>query len=276
MSDEPPSDMDWSLDLMSALLSGRDNSYVFATVIEGVPPSKMRPRFNRKTGSAFTPKESREAEKITKAHLQAVVDSAGEFFSISHVPFSGNVALGCVFFRPTLQRVDVDNMVKHVSDAATGVLWADDSQVTCVFARAEYDPTRPRSIIIAGDTESSLKRGDAAGIECVICGRWVPRASGRQNKTCGSSACQAGVKGYTSLDSPVRCEACDRPFIRGTKAQRFCSPECSHASFAGKRRAAAAPRSRCLDCDKELSHLRGGRCRECWRLAMKAQRESGR
>lgn len=262
-----------AFDIMSILLSA-DCPYSFFTVLDGPPPSKMRPRFNRKTGNAFVPAVDRENHKRTRAHLKAIVESDGEFFTQPGVPFLGNVALGCVFFRPSRQRIDVDNMVKHVADAATGVLWADDSQVTTVYARVELDADRPRSIIIAGDTESTMPRGDALGAPCDACGTWVVGKVNGKPKTCGAPVCVAAVQGRRSLETPVPCETCQRKFVRGTSAQRFCSTDCAHESFKAKHKQRAAPRSRCADCDKQLGHLRGGRCRDCWRRFVRAQREA--
>lgn len=89
------------------------------------PVSKGRPRFT-KSGHAFTPKKTREAEKELRQLL---------------TPFS-NPALGALQLSITFavtrpkkpsknypSRADLDNYMKLFKDAANGILWEDDSQV---------------------------------------------------------------------------------------------------------------------------------------------------
>ena len=247
-------DLDIALDLYAMVAAGGPDERLVHIVIPGAPPSKARHRF-RRNGAAYMSPEDRAAEAATATHLRSVFDA----------PFTGNVAIGCVFFRPNRQRIDTDNLLKHVCDAATGIAWIDDSQVTAVFGRIEYDPTNPRTVLVVGNDQSTMLRGTDAWLPCVVCGSPVPMDSRSQRRTC-SRECSARARGFEPLAELVPCAHCGKPFKRTTRAQRLCSPECRVESLRSKRKEAERPPSQCLDCGAELAHHRGGRCRDCWRI----------
>lgn len=252
--DRGDSDIDRALRLYSAIADhGSDETLRYFT-ISGDPKSKARPRFG-KGGRAYTSTESREAEARTAANLRARVTT----------PFTGNVALGCIFFRPNKQRIDADNMLKHICDAANGVLWHDDSQVTAIAGVVEYDPENPRTVIILGRHRSTMTRGSDAVRPCVVCGAEFSILTGNPSKKTCSKACSMRVRGAVPLSDPVPCGQCGELFVRTTSSQKLCSPSCRTASMVGKRKASARPASRCVDCGKALTHHRGGRCRSCWK-----------
>lgn len=103
----------------------------------GEPKTKQRPRFS-KTGRAYTPKETQDAEKIIReAFLEA---SQG-------VTFTGDVGIECIFFVGTRRRKDIDNMVKLVQDALNDVDF-DDSQINVEASAKFYStPAKARSEI---------------------------------------------------------------------------------------------------------------------------------
>lgn len=106
-----------------------------AFTIGGVPRAKMRPRQNTKTGQLYVPKEERVAVKEIRKVLEE-----------SWIPRdNGRLVFACVFVRPDHHRVDVDNLLKLVLDAANGVLWRDDSQITDIAASLRVDKRRPRT-----------------------------------------------------------------------------------------------------------------------------------
>lgn len=218
----------------------------------GEPASKSRPRFTR-NGRPYRTREDVDAEMRTALHLK----------NVFREPWTGNVALGCVFFRPNKQRIDVDNMLKHVCDAANGIAWVDDSQVTAVYGVAELDIENPRTIMVFAQHRSTLLRGTDNVGYCEHCGEAFP-AVGRTTKRFCSKECSYKARGH-DLSAPVPCKQCGVPFRRTTKAQIMCSRECRADSLRGRNRARGVPRSRCEDCGKELPHTRGGRCRPCWR-----------
>lgn len=230
---------------------------VHSTLLNWEPASKARPRFG-KNGHTYTPAESRAAEARTAAWLRTMFDE----------PMTGNVAMACIFFRPNRQRIDADNMLKHVCDAANGIIWNDDSQVTAVLGIVELDADRPRTLIAVAPHMSTMTRGTDATYPCAQCGRPIPmEGQNSRRKTC-SKGCAAKIRGYEPLDEPIPCAECGEPFRRTTKTQRLCSPECRANRIRGRNKSRATPRSRCLDCARELTHHRGGRCRSCWRASV--------
>jgi Holliday junction resolvase RusA-like endonuclease len=230
---------------------------VHYTLMEWEPASKARPRF-AKGGRTYTPAESRKAEARTAAWLRQCFDE----------PMTGNVALACLFFRPNRQRIDVDNMLKHVCDAANGIIWHDDSQVSSVTGVIELDPDRPRTLLAVSPHMSTMTRGTDATYPCGQCGRPIPmNGQTKRRKTC-SSDCAARIRGFEPLDIEIPCAECGQPFRRTTRAQRLCSPECRADRVRGSNKMRAQPKSECLDCGRVLTHHRGGRCRECWRLSV--------
>jgi Holliday junction resolvase RusA-like endonuclease len=221
-------------------------------VIDGEPASKSRPRFTKK-GKPYRTKEDVDAELRTASHLKRIFDQ----------PWTGNIALGCVFFRPNKQRIDVDNMLKHVCDAANGIAWLDDSQVTAIYGVAELDVASPRTIIMFAQHRSTLTRGTDNVRPCEQCGTPF-LLIGRTTKRFCSASCSYKARGH-DLSEPIPCKHCAAPFRRTTSAQVMCSRQCRADSVRGRNSSRGGPKSKCADCGQQLSHYRGGRCRACWR-----------
>jgi Holliday junction resolvase RusA-like endonuclease len=241
---------------MTRAMGVDDSADIFIVTRDGAPWSKSRPRF-AKGKKIYVDREDRDAEELTAWHMRRTVKE----------PLTGNVALGCVFYRPNRQRIDVDNMLKHVCDAANGVLWLDDSQCTAIMGVAELDAARPRTIIVVARHESTLLRGTDAVQPCTVCGEPIKITSPSvQAETC-SRACRNVLKGQLTLAAPILCPVCGSPFARRTSTQKLCSAECRT-----RKKREPKPRARnlshCADCGIQLSHGRGGRCRSCWRSAI--------
>lgn len=105
--------------------SPTDSAYL---VILGEPVSKERPRFNPKSGSAYTPAKTRSAEKVV---AQLYSDDCG-------VKFTGPVTLSITCYVSNKRRRDVDNMGKLILDALNGVAYVDDSQVHDLIVKKRY------------------------------------------------------------------------------------------------------------------------------------------
>lgn len=105
-------------------------------VIEGKPPVKKRPRFGK--GRVY--KADDAAELATGLALRRQVPE----------PLRGNLCLVAVFYMPDRRVLDGDNLSKHLWDAANGVLWRDDSQVTRSAQFVELDRERPRTELLLG------------------------------------------------------------------------------------------------------------------------------
>ncbi|MEU6929029.1 RusA family crossover junction endodeoxyribonuclease [Streptomyces sp. NPDC046374] len=118
-------------------------------VLQGAPAAKTRPRFTRE-GRAYKTDADEQAEAKTGWSLRRSFRQ----------PWTGNLALGAVFFRPDRQRIDVDNLLKHLCDAGNGIAWVDDAQITAVYGVAELDAENPRTLLVVARHVSSLDRSD--------------------------------------------------------------------------------------------------------------------
>ncbi len=256
----PASDVQRMLDMFDGLGLSDVSDTMRMVTIPGAPWSKSRPRFTR-NGRTYSNPDDQDAEKRTATYMRSTVRS----------PFTGNVGMACLFYRPNRQRIDTDNLIKHVCDAANGVLWIDDSQCTAVMGIVELDSERPRTVIVVGEHSSSLTRGTDAAIACQVCGGpiYLDDVRGKPPKTC-SPACRTKIPGAPgSLAILVPCAQCARPFKRINHAQKLCSDQCRYDLLRDRKRRAAKPFSRCSTCGAELAHRRGGRCRNCWRADAK-------
>lgn len=102
--------------------------------IPGRPYSKKRPRFSRKIGRAFNPRENEVAEAsigaIAAQHFAQPITGPVrvEIISTFAIPkrWSKKKAAAHVF-RPHVQKPDCDNLGKAVLDGLNRIAWADDS-----------------------------------------------------------------------------------------------------------------------------------------------------
>lgn len=117
--------------------------------IPGVPKGKGRPRFVRATGRTYTPAETASYEGMIR-HEAALamagrppVDEPVEMFLRVVVPVPASwskkkrAAALAGELRPT-GRVDLDNVMKAVSDACNGVVYVDDSRIVVIRASKVY------------------------------------------------------------------------------------------------------------------------------------------
>lgn len=118
----------------------------------------MRPRISKpvagKAPRTHQPPEDRKAEERTREFLQ-------NYWNREGLPvFSDNVRVSAFFFRSNRQTIDLDNLLKHILDAATGVCWVNDCQVTAYGAtELHLDREAPRTHIwVEPHTDASLLR----------------------------------------------------------------------------------------------------------------------
>lgn len=121
---------------------GAKNMDVIQCTVPGQPVPKARPRFSSKSGTAYTPKRTKNFETLIKKHIKPLVKDI--FLGPVHVH------INVVFKRPKYmqkniyneglilhtKRPDLDNVVKAVLDALNSVL-KDDSQV-CKLSATKY------------------------------------------------------------------------------------------------------------------------------------------
>lgn len=122
-------------------------------IVEGEPHPQGRPRAHRKSGVLYKLPADRQAEAETMRQLRDMFPE----------PLLGNLAIACIFYRSTLRRADLDNLMKHVWDAGNRVLWADDSQISAEVGLLELDRDHPRTVVAVCRHESTMWRGPKGG-----------------------------------------------------------------------------------------------------------------
>lgn len=222
--------------------------------IPGPPWSKSRPRFGTKRG--YRDPKDRAAELRTRAVFTRYVAE----------PFTGNVAVTCMFFRPNRQRIDADNLIKHVCDSGNGILWLDDSQVTAACGIIELDAQNPRTIVMVGEHESTMTRGTDYTVPCKACGAAIVVKPGAAIPTYCSKDCARSRYGDINLSAPVPCKGCGQPFVRKTSEQKHCGIACVPRKGV-PRPSMQKPKPTCADCGATVSKPGYVRCRVCWKSA---------
>lgn len=124
-------------------------------IIPGKPWAKQRPRFSRKSGTAFTPKETVSFENTVRAlaaqefrePIQGVVRvTIHAFFQIPKSWSKKKKAehYGCWH----TQRPDLDNIVKAVTDGMNRVAYVDDAQIAETISSKSWTDEMPRTIVM--------------------------------------------------------------------------------------------------------------------------------
>jgi Holliday junction resolvase RusA-like endonuclease len=106
----------------------------------GEPIPKGRPRVNTRTGHAYTPARTRQAESDLGWALR-------QQYGSGRPPLAGALAVTLRFWLARAGRVDVDNLSKLVLDGANTILWDDDSQIWDLHAVVMGRDGRPRTEI---------------------------------------------------------------------------------------------------------------------------------
>lgn len=121
----------------------------YSFTVLGKPQPKQRPRFNTRTGSAYTPRETKLYEesvlyyfllkyphpKKLDGALRLSIDAYFEppkstSKSIREQMYAGNIR--------HIKKPDADNIVKSICDALNKVAYVDDGQIACVSCRKLY------------------------------------------------------------------------------------------------------------------------------------------
>ena len=186
----------------------------------GDPVSKARPRVT-KSGATYTPERTRRAE----AALAALVKD-----SYPGMSPRGDVCFGleAVFYCATWQRRDVDNMVKLVADALTGVIWDDDSQVSEVAARTVrgVGNADARTSFRVYVTDAPMN----PTAPCMVCGAPVRQYNSQPNRFCS----REHAAEYQRVRVDLTCLTCSAvyqlPMARARRVKKpYCSDRCRRA-----------------------------------------------
>lgn len=234
-----------------------DPEWVRVLVVPGQPYSKARPRFSSK-GRVYTPKKQKANEEKIGWYLKKTFDE----------PYEGSMAVGCIFYRKTRHRIDVDNLLKQVLDSGNTIAWKDDSQVTAQMGVLELDPEEPRTVIAVAPRGGSMHRVAGTTMACRNCGKdFEPQF--HRTKYC-SRRCASLTRGK-DLRATVPCRWCDKPFKRVTVSQTYCSDGCR---LKGLHKKNLKPPNHCDDCGKKLENRLAARCRPCWKVWVASGKES--
>lgn len=243
--------------MLSPFVLEQSREFVSVVVIDGEPRSKARPRFNG-SGHAYVDSKQRAAEQELKRYLRASFPE----------PLPGNLAIACIFFRSSRHRIDCDNLLKHVLDAANTICWADDHQVTAVIGVVELDENSPRTVIAIGPHVSSMYRGAPDHLTaCETCGKefaWRKYKSHGDRIYC-SRKCASLSRGQ-DLTAPATCLGCGKQFRRVNARQFLCSEACRlkrmNIQAVARRK---YPPAFCMKCGAPVSRPEYLRCRPCFR-----------
>lgn len=251
--------LDPVLELLSAIRKGRvgNDSFQIAFVHDGDPASKARARYGR-GGHTYTPARTVAAQDALSTMFRVALDGAP--------PLEGNIAIAAVFYRPNHQRIDADNLMKLVLDAATKArVWLDDSQVTAQASVIEFDAEKPRTLIALGPTVSTLIRGPVERM-CPRCGKAFSTTRAGRRIYC-SPAC-------SQPRATANCARCGTEFHRGTGGAKYCSRACMNADpLRRQRMAEQRPAPRCVTCGGRVSRREYRQCSDC---APKGRRRGSR
>lgn len=231
---------------------------MLGVIHQGAPVSKARARWNQKMRRFYTPGHSMEAQEALSWRFREILRG--------QPPFLGPMAIVAVFYRPNRQRIDVDNLMKLVMDAATKArVWRDDCQVAAQAALMELDPTNPRTVIALCPYLSTLDRTPLT-VTCKRCGKEFERPEWylKRNE-------RRGVAMFCSNDCarPIglmtaRCPRCEQDFERKTSGQRFCSVRCAQQErWVRLPNGEQRPPAVCEKCGQKVSRREYKQCRAC-------------
>jgi len=128
----------------------RDTAVAQTYVIPGKVQPKQRPMHTR-NGNTYTPEATVEYEKRVVTSVRQVMKERDH--GMWYCPVAVDITIyeerptaqgarqelmGLNYLRPT--RCDIDNQVKAILDGCNGVLFADDKQITQLFANRLYGP----------------------------------------------------------------------------------------------------------------------------------------
>lgn len=217
--------------------------------VEGEPVSKARARYTR-AGRMYTPQKTVAHEAMLKLLMRAelgAIDPDGK----------SRFGLRSIFYRSTRQRIDCDNLLKAVSDAANGVVWKDDAQVVEVIGRLFLADASPRTEIVIYRVDDPAPRD-----KCPVCGKEVVTYPSQGVKYCSLDCYNK------TLRTTLECRWCKKeyevPISIAKRGKGFCSRQCSREYHGRKRSELNGPQTwKCIDCGGPVSRREYERCRAC-------------
>lgn len=223
--------------------------------ISGNPIPQSRPRFGR-GGRVFSLRRNVQYRKNLGIEM---LKSLTEENKKHYQSFFG---LRVFFYRETKQRCDIDNLLKAVQDAGTGILWKDDSQIHEVFGRLVYDKINPRIEVLIYKTEPIGEVASWIDVKCKQCNNtFNVYRSGTKGRSYCSRECSS--KAHHVI---LKCNNCSKEFSARTSTSKiirgFCSRSCG-ISFWQKNRPDSSRNWLCKSCGKNVSRKEYTRCMSC-------------
>lgn len=125
--------------------------------IPGKPFAKQRPRFNRKTGAAFTPPETVSFERtvgtIAAQRIQKPIVGPVriDILAVFQMPASWSGRKRDAHRgSPHAQRPDLDNICKAVTDGLNRIAFEDDGQIADINASKQWGDVAHTTIRVRG------------------------------------------------------------------------------------------------------------------------------
>lgn len=150
--------------------------------VPGEPIAKGRPRFNRRTGTAYTPPKTAKYENLVKLAFQEqnpgwvpTEEPVAVFIRAQFPPLKSwsrkqNLIARLVTIWKTTAP-DIDNLVKAAFDGLNGTAWKSDAQVARLEAVKFYDE-QPRMTIrivpLEGEELRSLRELNTKQLEKLV------------------------------------------------------------------------------------------------------------
>ncbi len=193
-----------------------DLEVVLCLDYDGEPVSKSRARFTKRGSKtfAYTPEKTKAAEERIALLARSQIRGAPD----------GEQAFGVFakFFCGTWQRRDVDNMLKLVSDALTGVVWDDDSQVSEMAAAVQRGVDDPRTYVLVYRTNA--RRPPTR--PCRVCQKPVRQHKSQPNNYCSKQCSYVGQQKRVTF----ACVQCGSEYwVKESAASKVKTPLCSQS-----------------------------------------------
>jgi len=230
----------------------------------------------------------KEAHGYTGARLRDYENKIGWLLRQAGVRLNDVDDLGvhAIFHVRGNQRRDIDNLLKALLDACTGVAWRDDSQLTRITSEMIRASDHPRTelavFVVCRRGQGCARCGTALPIgkisnksvycskacydaeqqrgayrECFACGTTVYRQADKAaaERVFCSPECRAAGRG--------NCRNCGEPNVHPWSTDIFCSTDCAAAWHRKKPLASKAVPGICLGCSGPTSSTRAKLCRAC-------------
>jgi Holliday junction resolvase RusA-like endonuclease len=114
--------------------------FQYHQIIKIRPIAKGRPRFNMKTGNAYTPARTREYEKsIKESYKGPMFEDQLLSVKLRFTVDGTELLIEPLILNPNVEQPkskltsDIDNYAKAVLDALNGVAYKDDKQVVSLY-----------------------------------------------------------------------------------------------------------------------------------------------